>query len=260
MYTDQIINLISGLATLSASLIALFTLLEIKRQRKQSYKPEPVIKSSLIYVYSEKFKEYYFPFKISRELYKNENSIVNLSFSDFYLELVNVGISSAKNLSIKWDFDFNKAISTIESKNEDRLFLINYNTKSLEIKFPLDNYREVNVVKNQFEIINFDYLVNSTSNSFDVIPLRVPVAVMRLYLVYISLALEFYNINEKSSKNGSLDNFPELSLNIRYEDISGNKYSKFFNVEFDFVSFMNPMDIKFKHETGTILVNIKEKK
>lgn len=96
MCTDQILSLLTGIGTLAASLIALFTLLEIKRQRKESNKPEPAIKSTLIGVYGIEFKDYYFPFNFSQS--NDTESESKNDIMDFRLDLVNVGIRSAKTL------------------------------------------------------------------------------------------------------------------------------------------------------------------
>ncbi|MGI6321712.1 MAG: hypothetical protein ACOXZO_00080 [Bacteroidales bacterium] len=263
MCIDQIINIIIGVCTLSASLIALFTLLEIKRQRKESNKPEPAIKSCLVHIYGMKFKNYYFPFNFSQELYKDENSIANAFLSDFYIELVNVGIRSAKNILVEWNFDFNKTLELIEKDNKDGLFKININSKLLEILFPLNEYKEFNMIENQMGSKCFDFLLNSTPESFDTIRLMFPRVVLKLYLIKLCLVFGYYKKDEKDknllSRIDPLD-FPDLELKINYEDIAGVPYLKRFVLRINLVTFTNPMTTELKHLVGTLQIKADEVK
>jgi len=71
---------------------------------------------------------------------------------DFRLDLVNVGIRSAKNIRVLWEFDFKNAIDCIETINQDGLFKINHGDKRLEILFPKADYKEFNMINNQLDI------------------------------------------------------------------------------------------------------------
>lgn len=259
MCIDQIISLIVGLGTLSASLIALLTLLEIKRQRKESNKPEPAIKSTLISVYGTEFKDYYFPFNFSQS--NDSGTESSNKIMDFRLDLVNVGIRSAKNIKVLWDFDFKKAIDNIESLNQDGLFKINLSNTRLEILFPKADYKEFNMIKNQLGEKQFDFLLNSTPESFNTIYLRIPIAVLKLYVIKLCLLFGYYksdkNIHPKKVEVGE---FPKLVLIINYEDIAGVPYKKTFDFEIDLFSFADPMAIKLNHKIGELEIKANEVK
>ena len=259
MCTDQIINLITGFGTLAASLIALFTLLEIKRQRKESNKPEPAIKSTIMYVYGFEFQDYFFPFRFSHLNYSGTE--FKSDFLDFRLELVNVGIRSAKNIKVKWEFDFKNAIDSIEKVNQDGLFKINLSEKKLEILFPKADYKEFNMINNQLGEKRFDFLLNSTPESFDTIYLTIPPSIMKLYVIKLSLLFGYYK-TDKSTQHKIVDfgDFPKLILNIEYEDIAGVPYKKIFDLKTDLLSFTNPMITKLEYKIGELIIESNEVK
>lgn len=259
MCTDQIISLLTGIGTLTASFIALFTLLEIKRQRKESNKPEPAIKSTLIGVYGMEFKDYYFPFNFSQS--NDTDSNLKHDIMDFRLDLVNVGIRSAKNIKVLWEFDFKNAIDCIETINQDGLFKINLSVKSLEILFPKADYKEYNMINNQLGEKQFDFLLNSTPESFDTIYLNIPIAVLKLYIIKLCLLLGYYKSDKSTQpKKVEFGEFPKLILNINYEDIAGVPYKKTFDFDIDLFSFTDPMTTKLEHKIGELIIKANEVK
>ncbi len=257
MCTDQIISFLTGIGTLAASLIALCTLLEIKRQRKESNKPEPAIKSTLISVYGMEFKDYYFPFNFSQSNDSDSETVNDIM--DFRLDLVNVGIRSAKNIKVLWEFDFKKAIDFIETLNQDGLFKINLSDKRLEILFPKADYKEFNMIKNQLGEKQFDFLLNSTPESFDTIYLNIPIAVLKLYVIKLCLLLGYYKSDKSTQpKKVQFGEFPKLILRINYEDIAGVPYKKTFNFDIDLFSFTDPMTTRLEHKVGKLIIKANE--
>ncbi len=259
IHFDNIINIITGIGTMTASLIALFTLFELKRQRKESNRSEPFVKSTFVFIYGLKAGEYYFPFCYSpKKLDEEKIQDYSLTDWDFNLELVNVGFRSAKNIILNWNFSFKKAIDLIEKYNKDGLFKINLDDKVLDIIFVKSGYSQTDLFINQMNKQLFDFLLNSTSESFHSISLRFPIVVLELYSIYLCLIFGYYK-NEKSiMRKFDIPDFPVLKLLLQYKDIAGVQYSKNFNLNITCSSFSNPMITQLKEKIGAYEIKVAE--
>jgi hypothetical protein len=253
MSIKEIIELLTGIGTLGASFIALFTLLEIKRQRIEANKPELTLKSTSIHIYSYKYKKFNLPLIFVKKPLK-ENQIADRSLlSSLFIDLINVGIHSAKNIMVYWDFNFKTAIEQINLNNKNNLFMFNLRERVLFIDFLNGELKKTNNIELYKNKHSFGFLLSSSSGSFDTVHLNFPSVVLELFLIDIYLKNSFDLIVPPK--------FPELKLNLEYEDIAGVHYSKKFSFDFD-ISFLC-MPIFFDgpaHEVGQLEIKATEMK
>ena len=93
------IPILSSLGALAASIIALFTLLELFRQRKASYKPD-------LCVLKKHFKIINWKNILSKKWYKPDSQ----ENDNASIRIVNIGFGAARNLVANWSFNVDEFI------------------------------------------------------------------------------------------------------------------------------------------------------
>lgn len=249
---EMLMNIIASIGTLIAALIALFTLLEIKMQRKESNKPELAIRGKLIFIYSIKYKDYYLPFLFSdSEIYSQEREE---GLSNCKLDVVNVGIRSAKNVKCEWEFDFESAIDSINRLDSDRLFDFNLCNQRLVVAMDKAGYKKYTMIENVFRIQQFDFILNSVTGSYDTVYLYIPTIVLEFFTIKHCLLSGYYKSDEISPSHTSDIEFPKPIVKIYYEDISGIHYNKKYVFDVNLMSFTNPMNGSSERSVGELTI------
>lgn len=217
---DQWISLGTLILTFATTLIILFTLFEMSRQRKNSYKPHIVIPKQFIYAKTKKD-----PFSDIWSL----NSLKDISskklekIKDYTISLYNLGLGPAKNIEMTWKFDEDiiKKIKKISKKN-DMLLVINKNFISVE-----SEKRNIYHAVNRNLEDHRDYLLPSNISK-EGLECQIPLSYKALMSLYIHLSWR----DDDALSN--LNMFP-LYLAIYYEDISGKKYVQKFSFEIEII-------------------------
>lgn len=236
MTIDQLIALITSIATFITSIIVLLTLFEMQKQRKSAYKPEIVLKTPVkFHIYLEECENVYLPFIWS----SNELKKINLNELNFsiYIDAFNIGLGSAKSIEVMWDFELDKILKRIKNKDTENFFDIEYNDSMLRITF-----QGIAMIMNMENNCHwrYDYILPSQSKQGS---LKFELPRPFLDLFSIILYLEYF---KKDTLNFD---FPNLKLKLKYEDIGNNIYKKEFNLNFDFIKFnkvLNPKEYELK--------------
>ncbi|WP_214629718.1 hypothetical protein [Paenibacillus agaridevorans] len=222
------ISLASSLAALFSSLIALLTLFEMRAQRRNSLRPEIVIKRSYIYLFWEEEGKGDLPIN----WYNNNDSARSKNSTQKYtLRIINIGLQTAKDLTVEWQYDINKFIDLIHKYNDDNLYRIEVSdSKWLNIKSK-NGDQGINLKNDLSEYLGF---MGTGKNDDECLYLDVPISLQTLISVLLSLC---------DSSNGKvLEYQPEISLILQYKDISGKEYSKTIKLLFSVSAF----HIKYK--------------
>jgi len=117
MDISLLVNLIGQIAAWLTIMLVYFTLVETKTQRKVSQKPDLIIpKSSSIYGYSygfstEDMTAFLIPRSWNHKKLKDGEHILNNSGS---VTLYNVGFGVAKNIELKWTFEYDRCLQQIK--------------------------------------------------------------------------------------------------------------------------------------------------
>ena len=117
MPSQEWISIASSIATLCTVVILFFTLREMSKQRKESYKPYITILRRNFYGYYKKFGSLYIPTIWSEsELRKEE--VANIVMPNATFLAVNIGLGPAKEIEIEWELDFVEIIENIKKIND----------------------------------------------------------------------------------------------------------------------------------------------
>ena len=146
------LNLLAQVANWITTLLVIFTLLEMIRQRKATYKPEVVIGRSNIeaYIGSSDVPNLWFNKALSDEELVDVDSLSSICRVPFY----NLGLGSARDLQFVWKFDYEELVERISQLSEYCPFEVEISREKdylLHIDFP-DRYHLCINMKNDLEM------------------------------------------------------------------------------------------------------------
>lgn len=256
----EIINLLASIGTFISAIIALYTLIEVKKQRLSTYKPEILIKSFLVYINKSPL------FLESDELllfktdnfneYKNDKTQKKEFEISCLYKIENLGFGLAKNIKVTWFFDMEKALKIFEKEfNEDfyfsqhkplkYYFLHKKNDENFQISFINEN--KITQVTDYITPINI-----KEHTHYHTIPEGI-VTIHFLYYIFKN------NLIEKSSKtiyNAEFENFPQVKMKIEYYDLNNKKYTNNYKFKTSIVSTQHENKTDMSKEFGYLLFKI----
>ncbi len=210
------------------------TLLEMKSQRKSSFRPNFVMKSQ---IYGIRFiNEKYLTYNIFEENEMN-NSSGNNGPPFITVKLFNVGLGPAKYLEFEWDYNIVNLVSLLnknqsqynfiikkENNNQDNLIIYRKDKQLFKSELNIKDYRDyalpVSISPQGVEIfIPFSYL-------------QILVSVAFLYKISKSKKeiSKYYEIFRSNLK---------IKTKVLYKDIEGNSYKQYFTL----VPYLNLLKI-----------------
>jgi hypothetical protein len=215
--TDQVIAMIASIGACLSAVSALLVNLQNSKQRKSSYRPELMIKRINFRstgVTSNSIPENW------KEINAHDEQ-TNPGYI-FHINVLNIGLGSAKKIEICWDFDFEKyttyvnhlaQIALIPAYLDYKNNTITINSESITSSF--------SVWKNQ-KNQTLDYIL-PVSIDKDGIQIMFPPAISLI----ISSAV-FFSRKDKN-KNG-LPEIPEIDLKITFYDLGNRKIIEKFKI------------------------------
>lgn len=226
----DLIALLSGIGTFISALIAVFTLVEVKKQRLSLYQPDILIKSFLVAISKSpiyKAPEELIKYKVcDYNDYSNNYNEIKFDVSPKY-KVDNLGFGVAKNIECQWHFDAKKAIGIIEN------LLPNF------YSFTFDNVLDLYFLNNlDDDDFHHSAFAKTDRQNIDFIP---PIHIHKHHHYYtipeiISYTHFLFLIFKMNLLAKSTDNFhffdyetfkfPKPVLIIKYEDLNGKKYKK----------------------------------
>lgn len=230
---STVINALASVGAFISALVALFTLKEIKKQRRSAYKPELFIKSFIVELSKSplvKNKDELLRYKISNfnDYSVNYNEVESQVYVTYIIN--NLGFGIAKNVKCKWHFDFEKAIKMIKEELPNE-FEISKHTGSFYLTKKNDD--------NFFYSANHEQDVDTT----DIIaPIQIspnnhyhsiPEIIIFSHMLYLSFKLNLIKSPAEQFHIYDFESFPKPTLAMEYQDLDDKKYKKTisFNVE-----------------------------
>lgn len=205
MSISDLISIITAIAAFITAVVALFTLIELSRQRKASYKPEICILQNSFVLRSDHDAA------VDLALcWQSEEGRTIDSKNKPYIQIANIGSGPAKSVQAKWEYDIENIIKTVNSVAQklQRPFLVTKDDLFINIKQKEKYVYRTNAKLNSWE---FEYLlpVNIEKTGRE---LFLPPA----YAMLISTLLSFAIEDKESMENLKI---PELKLQLTYTDI-----------------------------------------
>lgn len=228
MNIDHLINNLAGIGTFISSIIALYALTELIKQRRAMYRPRLFLNEFTLSVKgnplaNRKSFYYYKLHNLYEPLNKEDMSKHSISPQVF---LENIGYGIANEVSYKWDFDYKKAVKMLCELDAGLKYEISNTDKSILLMMSgdfYDSYRFDDLEK-EFRI-DFIKPENLQSNKK---PSSVPMIITSVYMDYVLIKNKMVTESCTRFEHEEYKNFPIPKLTITYKDIAGKKYESIY--------------------------------
>jgi len=205
-YNNLIQNL-NGIGVFITSLITLFTLLVLMKQRKDSFRPRVIFGNRLSAVCKAKDSN------ILRTKWDDAYPEEGAKVIDFCFELLNVGVGIAENVTIKEYFDYKKAIKFIKSIDKENEFIFNHIDDMIEIRTTFDNsFTNIYLDKTPRKLGTFITRQQDKPQKY---------LFTDACLAFLSC---FDYLRNKNDRFMNLNKYPSCFYKIQYSDIEGKTY------------------------------------
>jgi hypothetical protein len=216
MTTSEWISLGASIGAMGAAFVAVFTLLELSKQRRSSYKPDLCVLKNRFHIGGEEPRTNPdFPFAMD---WIPEGSRSQQVITWPTIRVVNVGFGAAKRVSAKWVFDtscFVEEVNELAQKTY-QTFFIREEEYFLSI---MSKGRSTYRVNNRLDTFDFEYLLPVATQ-----PSGHDIGLLPSFPTLISLYL---GLCAKANKPISEISPPSIVLELSYGDIGQQKhYSK----------------------------------
>lgn len=243
-YTPKIIDYLSqksSLLALAGIIISVFTLREMAKERRESYRPRLVFKNRNIFLQKNSNGTPCF-------LKQNPEVENSLFCPSFFLELNNIGLGSAHNLTITWDYNHDEIVKRFKNYSTKTKLIHSNDNNHFEYMFSEDSQdgygffiREPNEEK-----IELAFLRNNDS-----VEVKVPQTI-HSYITFSSY-LELVKQNFPRRAEIRLD---EIEIQFDYFDIGGEKHTQLLKMVFEVYAFADE-DANKNFGAGNISFSIK---
>ena len=244
MSISEWISLTSSIGAMSAAVVALFTLIELFRQRKSSYKPDLCILQTSFVIRESKL----YGVNLSLDWWHEERDGVSTLVRPS-IPLVNVGFGAAKDVYAKWTFDSEKLIRDVSylAKESYQPFSIEKERSFLSLR---KEGQEVGGVNAEMTTWEYEYVLPlSQDKGGREVPL--PPSYSFLIPAYLSLSV----MKDRSIEDSEV---PEIKLELAYTDIGGGKHSSTHKLACKLVYWIMPRPGERKEKSPEISIRFVE--
>jgi hypothetical protein len=232
MTIEQIVGILGQIATWVTVALVFFTLREMEKQRRSSQKPELIIPNMPIFGYANNNDIFIATHWTDEEIQSNE---IEFRKRPHFL-IYNIGAGAAKEIKIKWGFDLLDTVKSIQDYCYRNSIPVVVSTQkdALQVEFKESkSYMSINASLNA----EHAYLMPASVTSQG---LESSLPFTFLELLSILIFLDMHKTHKKKSEKAifpvaveeSRFELPQLSCEVSYVDIGGEKYSKKFDVTF----------------------------
>lgn len=255
----DIILIISGIGTFVSALVAMFTVLEIKKQRLSSYKPEIILDSFVSFLFADNFLSSDDNLRYKTTKY-TENNQRPLKIVDKYIYiqylLQNVGFGTAKYIKGYWDFDYMKASKVLNKYIGENLTIEN-DSEGFYIKDEMTDFwlffRKSGLSK---DTIDFILPESQGENGKGQV---IPSIITQVFTYYIVFK---YKIKVGVNEDHCYEEFEELpkpTFKISYKDFNNKKHTKKFELSFKYAGNNLETSNQDKNDCGIFYIDVLEK-
>lgn len=257
----ELISILAGIGTFISSIIAVYTLIEVKKQRLSTYKPQLLMKSFLVYISKSPLfleKEELLGFKVynyNEYKEKSEQSEIIFDTSPLY-KAENLGFGPAVNIKFTWYFNMSRALKIIEKELHEDLYFSEY--KPLNYFFlhkKSDNDFQLTIHNKKQEIQTVDYIapINVKEHTHYH---TISKDVINIHFLYYILKCKLTQKINKNVYGVELNNLPRIKLRIDYFDLNGKKYTKKYKFQTSIVTTQIEDEIDMTKDFAYLLFEI----
>lgn len=258
----SLIEILAAVGTFISALIGLYTLFEIKKQRKSTYKPELFLDSFYFELISNPFfveKEGLMRFKINDKTKKKKEKVdeedepnKNPIYVNYTLE--NLGFGFAKLIECKWEFDFNKAIKELKKiAPEDIIWDKLFELITIERKDGFYDSFSPEDLKAQ----KIDFIAPHNRNKEKKTE-TFPHSIIKIYVYYLIFKYNLYLIEAKNFHYEEFKSLPQIKLKLSYKDLNGEIYRKTLKLKLNAFSYQIEEIMDCRKKVSGFSVEVRE--
>lgn len=255
----EIIFIVSGIGTFSSAVVAMVTVLEIKKQRTSPYKPELILDSFVSFFFADNFlsKDDNRIYQTTKYLENNQKRLkeTDKNISIHYL-LKNIGFGSAKYINGYWNFDYKKA-SKVLRKHVDEDFVVENDYSGFSIRNEKNDFW-LFFSKSDLGKDTIDFILPESQGENGK-GQTIPNIITRAFTYYIVFKYKIkVGVNEEHCYE-EFEELPKPSFKLTYKDFNNKKHTKNFELSFKYAgnNFESPNQEKNDCEIFYIDVNEK---
>lgn len=221
MTPDQWIALCASLGACLSAVATFLTVRQIAKQREASYRPELAISRIQFQAYPDPLRGGMLPTKWTAQDTK-EGETLNC-VEDLALPLRNIGLGSARAVSLQWDFDVTGAVNAANELAQQTLTPAYFSTDDRFVTLKSEDLGNGSSMWENQRNVLIDYVLPA---SVEKSSLRV-----RLPHAYIQLASALVYLRFKEKEKTDFFDLPLLTASFTFSDIGGIKHSAYFNIK-----------------------------
>jgi hypothetical protein len=248
---DIFISLVTIFLTLVSTIVIIFTLREMQKQRESTQKPDLLIQNTGVVGFSRIPKSYLSTsWKNYEKRALNSNILELPSFS-----IYNIGFGSAKNFELIWNFDVTKSIDLIlkfYSEQDNEISISNENGYLL---IESEGSLSSELIESANKITRDFVLPSSIKEEGELF--EVPHLYLSIVSLIIYLRIYYFKNNDRQllqTTIASMLPIPEFIVEMKYQDVGNKEYKKTFSGSLDEHIFYN-IDQYEMHEVFAALIN-----
>lgn len=251
---DNYINVLAGFGACASAIAALFTIRQVKKQREASYQPDIYFgfiglkKLTIKNLSGVESKELCF------QLAKDNRTIETHSILH---SIENIGLGTAKDIKIIWDFNFKKAFSAISKAQE-------YGNSKIRVEMERGNTLVIRAQSNTMFYVwsdkealttQFDFVLPRRDEKFAKSP-SIPIEIIQYFAAYCLIRHNLLLSDEKYADlfHEEFEAFPPLTAHVSYNDIGNKTHTKTFLTK---LSFSTPFEESMTPLKGASEINMR---
>lgn len=219
MKNNEIIALLASLGACFSAIATFLTVRQIAKQREASYRPELAFSRVLVECTKDLLTEGSIPTHWTPQ---ERDKKINASLRDFSLPLRNIGLGTAKNVSISWSFPFESVTKQINETAQKTLSAAYFTFDKDSLSIDSENLGKSTSMWINQKQMSLDYVLPAAT-THEPVMLNLPHA----YIQVVSSLLYFSAKDKKFSPE-----IPPLIAKVEFYDIGEAKHTSTFNIQF----------------------------
>jgi hypothetical protein len=221
MTNDQIVALLASIGACLSAIATFLTVRQIAKQREASYRPELAL--SRVYLECTKDPLTQGPIP-TLWIAKGEDAKTDPQTRRFSLLLRNIGLGTAKSVSIFWTFPFESVTKQVNELAQKTLSAAYYTFEEDSLSLDSQDFGKTTSMWMNQKQETLDYVLPAAVDHEPVL-LTLPHA-------YIQIVSSLVHFAAKQNNGIPFPDIPPLMARVEFSDIGESKHSASFNVQF----------------------------
>ncbi|MGV3470009.1 hypothetical protein [Limnobacter sp.] len=221
MTNDQIVALLTSIGACLSAVATFLTVRQIAKQREASYRPELALSRVYLECTKDPIAQGSIPTLWAAKGKDGKTDPLTRSLS---LPIRNVGLGTAKGVSIKWSFPFDVVTKQVNEVAQKSLSAAYYTFEEESLSLDSQDFgKSTSMWMNQKQV-TMDYVLPASVDN-DPVLLTLPHA-------YVQIVSSLLYFSARQTDRGPFPEIPPLSARMEYSDISESKHKATYSIQF----------------------------